>query len=172
MIHLDTYRSPIGEILLAEADGNLIGLWFIGQKYFPETFSEETCRGETPLLRQVRDWLDRYFAGAQPEISELPLAPRGSEFRQAVWQLLTEIPYGETVTYGQIAAKLAARMEKTAMSAQAVGGAVGHNPISVIIPCHRVLGADGSLTGYAGGVERKTFLLTLERKQRFPGSPF
>lgn len=115
-----------------------------------------------PVLRRARDWLDRYFAGEIMLPGELPLAPAGSAFRQAVWEYLCEIPYGEVTTYGEIARKMAARLGRASMSAQAVGGAVGHNPISIIIPCHRVVGANGNLTGYAGGIDRKIQLLKLE----------
>lgn len=162
MICLDSYISPLGEMLLAEQDGCLTGAWFLGQKYFPTEFPDGVCRGETPVLALAKQWLDAYFEGKNPDPHALPLAPRGSAFRQAVWQILLEIPGGQTRTYGQIAAEMAARMGKPAMSAQAVGGAVGHNPISVIIPCHRVVGTDGSLTGYAGGIEKKKQLLALE----------
>lgn len=114
------------------------------------------------VLRRAAQWLDRYFAGDKPMIAELPLAPAGSEFRQHVWQILCEIPYGSVITYGEIAKRMAGRMGRETMSAQAVGGAVAHNPISIIIPCHRVVGAGGSLTGYAGGIDRKMQLLELE----------
>ena len=110
----------------------------------------------------MKSWLDRYFAGRKPDISELSLAPAGSEFRQEVWRILCEIPYGEVVTYGSIAKRMAEKMGRETMSSQAVGGAVSHNPISIIIPCHRVAGADGSLTGYAGGIQTKVKLLELE----------
>ena len=115
-----------------------------------------------PVFELAKQWLDQYFAGEAPAIADLPLAPIGSEFRQAVWKILEEIPYGQVVTYGQIAEKMALDMGRSTMSSQAVGGAVGHNPISIIIPCHRVVGSDGSLTGYAGGLPNKIKLLTLE----------
>ena len=115
-----------------------------------------------PILQQAGRWLDRYFAGERPAVNELPLAPVGSDFRQEVWKILCEIPYGQTTTYGEIAQKLSARLGRERMSARAVGGAVGHNPISIIIPCHRVVGSNGRLTGYAGGLERKIKLLTHE----------
>ena len=115
------------------------------------------------LFRSAKVWLDSYFAGGKPAISALPLSPVGSDFRQAVWRLLCEIPYGETNTYGELAHNMAALMGRASMSAQAIGGAVGHNPISIIIPCHRVVGATGSLTGYAGGVAVKSLLLSHER---------
>ena len=163
MVYTSHYDSPIGALLLAERDGKLTGLWMEGQKYFLGSLREETQdRESSPVLRQAGLWLDRYFAGERPAISELPLAPIGSEFRKEVWQVLCEIPYGETTTYGEISQKIAARRGLERMSAQAVGGAVGHNPISIIIPCHRVVGSNGSLTGYAGGLQKKIKLLTHE----------
>lgn len=163
MVYTSHYDSPIGALLLAERDGKLVGLWMEGQKYFLGSLREETQERESsPVLRQAGLWLDRYFAGERPAISELPLAPIGSEFRKEVWQVLCEIPYGETTTYREISQKIAARRGLDRMSAQAVGGAVGHNPISIIIPCHRVVGSNGSLTGYAGGLQKKIKLLTHE----------
>ena len=123
---------------------------------------EFTARDGLPVFSTTRDWLDRYFAGEKPSPSELPLHPIGGEFRQQVWRLLCQIPYGEITTYGTLAKELAARMGRNSMSGQAVGGAVGHNPISIIIPCHRVVGANGSLTGYAGGIPTKIKLLEHE----------
>ena len=117
---------------------------------------------EAEIFARTRRWLDAYFAGRQPEVSALPIAPRGSAFAQSVWQLLLEIPYGQTVSYGEVAKRLAEQRGLSQLSAQAVGGAAGHNPISIIIPCHRVLGAKNQLTGYAGGLDVKTFLLKLE----------
>lgn len=154
------YTSPIGRLFVAERDDAITGLWMEGQKYFPDYLPEPGQA--SPVLEQAALWLDRYFGGAQPEISELPLAPEGTSFRQQIWTLLCQIPYGQTVTYGALARKAAAIQNRKSMSAQAVGSAVGHNPISIIIPCHRVIGADGSLTGYAGGLERKRWLLELE----------
>lgn len=165
MYYSTTYSSPIGMLTLAcDADGrNLVGLWLKGQKYHGDTILETmTANDEIPLFATAKEWLNRYFAGEKPAISELPLAPIGGEFRQGVWSLLCEIPYGEVVTYGEIAKKMAAKMNKKSMSGQAVGGAVGHNPISIMIPCHRVVGSNGSLTGYAGGIEIKRKLLELE----------
>lgn len=115
------------------------------------------------ILIKTKKWLDEYFNGKKPEISELDLAPNGSEFAKNVWEILCEIPYGKVTTYGEIAKKMAKIMHKEKMSAQAVGGAVGHNPISIIIPCHRVVGANGSLTGYAGGIDKKIYLLKHEQ---------
>ncbi len=158
------YPSPVGILTLAcNAEGGLAGLWLEGQKYFGGSLSEEMSpRDDMPVFTETRRWLDRYFAGRRPAVFELPLAPVGSEFRQEVWRILCEIPYGEVTSYGQIAAEVAKRLGKKSMSGQAVGGAVANNPISIIIPCHRVVGSNGSLTGYAGGIDRKIKLLTLE----------
>ena len=163
MYYSTTYPSPLGKITLACDGINLAGLWFEGQKYFGASISEKmTENNGIPVFASAKNWLDRYFAGKKPAISELPLAPTGSEFRQKVWKMLCEIPYGEVTSYGGIAKKMAAKLKKESMSSQAVGGAVGHNPISIIIPCHRVVGSNGSLTGYAGGIEKKIKLLELE----------
>lgn len=157
------YLSPIGEITLACDGDKLVGLWIEGQKYHGASIPEEIPeKDDVHVFDITKKWLGKYFAGEKPAISELPLAPIGGEFRQGVWGILCEIPYGEVTTYGAIAKKMAAKMDKRAMSAQAVGGAVGHNPISIIIPCHRVVGANGSLTGYGGGISRKIELLELE----------
>ena len=163
MYYSTTYPSPIGTITLACDGDHLIGLWKEGQKYYGASLSGQmTPKDELPLFDTAKNWLNRYFEGKKPAISELPLAPIGSEFRQNVWTILCDIPYGETITYGDIAKKMAIRMNKNRMSSQAVGGAVGHNPISIIIPCHRVVGSNGSLTGYAGGISTKLQLLELE----------
>lgn len=150
------YASPIGELLLAADGGKLIGLWFPGQRYEGATLrGDEKKTDESEVLSAVCVWLDGYFAGARPA-RDFALAPRGSEFRQRVWQELLNIPYGETVSYGELAERTGCR------SARAVGNAVGHNPISILIPCHRVVGKDKKLTGYAAGVEKKKFLIELE----------
>lgn len=163
MYYKTYYNSPVGLITIAGDGAYLAGLWIEGQKYFPGTVKEEMAvRNDLPLFGSVRSWLDRYFAGERPDAFELPLTLSGSKFRQEVWKLLCEIPYGETATYGEIAKKVAEKLGRSSMSAQAVGGAVGHNPISIIIPCHRVIGADGSLTGYAGGLDKKVWLLEHE----------
>jgi methylated-DNA-[protein]-cysteine S-methyltransferase len=165
MYYSTTYSSTVGILTLAcDTDGgDLVGLWIEGQKYhggaIPETMTENN---DLPVFDAAKKWLDRYFDGEKPAISELPLAPTGSRFCQEVWNILREIPYGEVITYGSIAKRMAAKMNKKSMSSQAVGGAVGHNPISIIIPCHRVVGSNGSLTGYAGGVAAKAKLLELE----------
>lgn len=161
MTYIQHYNSPLGGILLAADEVGLTGLWFEGQKYFARDLSGERTEQETPALTEARRWLDIYFTGKEPDFLP-PLHPTGSEFRKAVWEILLQIPYGQTTTYGEIARQLAEKQGLARMSAQAVGGAVGHNKISIIIPCHRVVGADGSLTGYAGGVERKQRLLTHE----------
>jgi len=158
-----TYQSPLGKLTLASDGQNLVGLWITGQKYFGETLPEKAVeRDDVPVFGKARDWLDRYFAGKKPDASELPLAPVGSAFRRSVWDILRSIPYGEVITYGEIAKKLAAKTGKPGVSAQAVGGAVGHNPVSIVVPCHRVVGANGSLTGYAAGIGKKVKLLELE----------
>lgn len=165
MYFTTTYPSPAGTITLAGdgTTGSLAGLWLEGQKYYRDTIPEPmTEKSELPIFNTVKNWLDRYFAGKKPAITEVPLAPIGGEFRQGVWKILCEIPYGQTTTYGEIAKKMAAKKGLKTMSSQAVGGAVGHNPISIIIPCHRVIGANGSLTGYAGGIKTKIKLLELE----------
>lgn len=163
MYHATTYLSPVGKMTLAGDGTHLVGLWIEGQKYHGDTVSLTMPeRDDLPVFNAAKRWLDSYFAGERPAISALPLAPAGGAFRQSVWDILCEIPYGKVITYGEIASKLAARMGKERMSSQAVGGAVGHNPISVIIPCHRVVGSNGSLTGYAGGIATKIKLLELE----------
>lgn len=163
MYYHTSYRSPLGEMTLASEGGNLCGLWFEGQKYFGGSLPEPPeKKDELPVFSLARKWLDRYFDGERPQPSELPLAPMGSQFRQAVWNILCKIPSGSVTTYGEIAKQIAAENGLKTMSAQAVGGAVGHNPISVIIPCHRVVGSNGSLIGYAGGINRKVKLLELE----------
>lgn len=165
MIYIKNYSSPLGDIMLAEKENQLSGLWIHGQKYYLSTLQnkeKEIEKRDTPLLQQTCRWLDWYFAGGMPSISEIPLAPEGTDFRKSVWDILCEIPYGETTTYGEIAKQIAHRQKIPKMSARAVGSAVSHNPISIIIPCHRVIGANGNLTGYAGGIDKKIWLLTHE----------
>jgi methylated-DNA-[protein]-cysteine S-methyltransferase len=163
MYYSTIYQSPLGLMTLASDGDNLVGLWLDGQKYHGGTIlSKTTTRDDHPIFVSSKRWLDRYFRGEQPIIADLPLAPIGSAFRQSVWQILCQIPYGKTITYREIAQQIANQTGKTGMSSQAVGGAVGHNPISIIIPCHRVIGAKGSLTGYAGGIDVKIKLLELE----------
>ena len=163
MYYSTTYQSPVGLLTLASNETELVGLWIEGQKYHGDTIPEALAQNDTlAVFDLAKAWLDRYFAGQKPNVRELPLAPIGGAFRLEVWRILCEIPYGEVTTYGEIAKKIAAQRGKTRMSSQAVGGAVGHNPISIIIPCHRVVGSNGSLTGYAGGIKTKERLLALE----------
>lgn len=163
MFYKTDYNSPIGEITLGSDGKNIVGLWLDGQKYFADTVNDEMYpNDDLPVFKKAKNWLDRYFGGKKPKISELPLAPAGGEFRQEVWKILCEIPYGAVMTYGEIAQLIAQKQGLKCMSAQAVGGAVGHNPISIIIPCHRVVGTNGSLTGYAGGLDKKIKLLRFE----------
>ena len=155
MVYTCTYPSPLGNILLAADEVGLTGLWFEGQKYFGNTLPKETVSQEIPVLIRAKKWLDVYFSGKEPDFTPA-LHPAGSTFRQAVWQILLQIPYGQTMTYGEIAKKMTQMHDAPHMSAQAVGSAVGHNEVSIIIPCHRVVGVNGSLTGYAGGIDKKT----------------
>lgn len=161
MFYVQHYDSPLGGILLAADESGITGLWFDGQKYFARDLPAERVEQNTPALAEAKRWLDIYFTGGEPDFTP-PLHPIGSGFRQAVWNILLQIPYGQTTTYGEIARQLAAKQGLARMSAQAIGGAVGHNEISIIIPCHRVVGTNGSLTGYAGGIDRKVKLLELE----------
>ncbi len=161
--YIDKYDSPLGAITIA-CDGEAItGLWFDDQRYFgcalPETYEEKPS---SPLLKEAAGWLDIYFSGQEPDFLP-PLRYGSTPFRKRVCDIMLEIPYGKTMTYGEIAARIAGEKGIAKMSAQAVGGAVGHNPISLMIPCHRVVGTNGSLTGYAGGIDRKVKLLTLEK---------
>ncbi len=163
MVFSAHYPSPLGSIMLASDGNNLVGLWLEGQKYFAATVAKEIMeQPDLPIFAAVQSWLDRYFTDQKPAISDLPMAPKGGAFRMAVWDILCKIPYGKVITYGEIAKKMAVRMNKANMAAQAVGGAVGHNPISIIIPCHRVVGVNGSLVGYAGGISKKIQLLQHE----------
>ncbi|MBR5345822.1 MAG: methylated-DNA--[Clostridia bacterium] len=156
------YDSPLGRMTLASDGEALIGLWLEGQKYYADTLSPEHKEGMLPVLEKTKHWLDVYFRGKEPGFTP-KLYLRTTEFRRMVAEIMLMIPYGQTMTYGEIAGRVASRMGVPKMSAQAVGGAVGHNPISLIIPCHRVVGTNGSLTGYAGGTDRKARLLALEQ---------
>ena len=162
MTYIQHYSSPLGGILLAADEIGLTGSWFDGEKYFADNLPAKHAERQTPILAEAARWLDIYFTGKEPGFTP-PLHPIGSPFRQAVWEILLQIPYGQTTTYGEIARQLAEKQGLEKMSAQAVGGAVGHNEISVIIPCHRVVGTSGSLTGYAGGIDKNVKLLELER---------
>lgn len=162
MTYIHTYPSPLGGITMAGSGGEITGLWFDGQKYFGSTLPEAYEEGDLPVFREAERWLDVYFSGRDPEFTP-PLSLRTTPFRRAVWEILLAIPFGQTITYGEIARRIAGQRGLSGMSAQAVGGAVGHNPISLIIPCHRVIGTSGGLTGYAGGVDKKEWLLRMER---------
>ena len=155
MINLWKYESPLGQITMAGEGEALVGLWLEGQKHFPSTLGTDAVEGWLPVFGETCRWLDVYFSGVQPDfIPHLDL--RGTPFRRTVWEQLLTIPYGNTISYGELARRIAA-------SPRAVGGAVGHNPVSLIVPCHRVVGADGRLTGYAGGLDLKARLLQLEK---------
>lgn len=158
------YHSPLGSITMASDGEVLVGLWFDGQRHFAETLdAEHQTREKLPVFKQTRRWLDIYFSGKTPDFTP-PLAMRATEFRRQVWEILLTIPFGRTMTYGEIARIIARERGQKSMSAQAVGGAVGHNPISLIIPCHRVVGAGGAMTGYAGGIDKKQWLLRMEEQ--------
>ena len=161
MISLALFSSPVGELTLAARGEALVGLWLEGQRYFGAGLEEKTQFCPTPVLDAARNWLEAYFEGSPMEHPGFPLEPKGTLFQQQVWKLLLEIPYGETVTYGELAACLEKRLGRKT-SSRAVGSAVGRNPISILVPCHRVVGKGGALTGYAGGLERKEWLLRLE----------
>lgn len=161
MQYTSTYHSPAGEILLACDEVGLTGLWFEGGKFYALGLGKEHETREMPVFAEVKRWLNIYFSGQEPNFMP-PIHMIGSPFQLSVWEILRQIPYGRTTTYGAIAKRLAAERSLPRMSAQAVGGAVGHNKISILVPCHRVVGANGSLTGYAGGVDKKLRFLQLE----------
>lgn len=164
MINISKYNSPVGIIALASKGNNLIGLWIENQKHYLHSIKEEIQENDNDeIIKKAKEWLDKYFKGENPNISELPLNPIGTEFQISVWNILKDIPYGEVITYKNIADKIAKEKNIEKMSSQAVGQAVGHNPISIIIPCHRVVGSNGSLTGYAGGIDIKIKLLKHEK---------
>lgn len=157
------YNSPVGKLTIASNEKNVVGLWLDGQKYYMEVLEDkEYQEKETEVIKLAEKWLDKYFNNEKPEIDELPIEFIGSDFRKQIWKILSKIPYGKVITYGDIAKQIAKQKGIRTMSAQAVGGAIAHNPISVIIPCHRVVGANGSLTGYSGGVKVKIKLLEFE----------
>ena len=162
MIYTCTVDTPLGPMTASAAEGALTGLWFIGQKYYPSKTDTWVWAPDYPVFEALRVWLADYFSG-RDGLSKLPLDPQGTSFQKTVWQILLEIPFGQVTTYGVVAKKLALARGLSSMSAQAVGGAVGHNPISILIPCHRVVNANRSLTGYAGGMDKKRALLQLEQ---------
>lgn len=161
MQYISHYDSPLGAILLAADDIGLTGLWFEEQKYFAAGLDDKCDEKELPVFETAKHWLDIYFSGNEPDFTP-PLNFIGTEFQKEVWEILLTIPYGRTMSYGEIAKRIAKKRGAEHLSAQAVGGAVGHNKISVIVPCHRVVGSNGSLTGYAGGIDKKIRLLELE----------
>jgi methylated-DNA-[protein]-cysteine S-methyltransferase len=161
MEYIQKIKSPVG-ILTVSSDGkNISGLWIEGQKYFAKTLGKDVSEQNLPIFNNVREWLDIYFSGKEPEFMP-PLMPKGSPFQRSVWNNLYKIPYGQTTTYGELAKRFESENKDKHMSARAIGGAVGHNPISILIPCHRVTGSNGALTGYAGGIDTKRKLLMLE----------
>ena len=162
MEYIHHYNSPLGGITEASDGEYLIGLWFDGQKYFADALDLEYEEKSLPIFELTDKWLDIYFSGKKPDFTP-PLSMKTSGFRKAVCEVMLTIPYGKTMTYGEIAKTIAKHRGIARMSAQAVGGAVGHNSISLIIPCHRVVGTNGSLTGYAGGIDKKVKLLQLEK---------
>ena len=162
MVYTAEYPSPLGTITLACDGTDIIGLWFNGQKHFGNILPKQTEQKELALFQDAKRWLGIYFSGREPDFVP-PLRYDSTPFRRAVCDIMRTIPYGKTMTYGEIAAKIAQQKGIRQMSAQAVGGAVGHNPISLMIPCHRVVGTNGSLTGYGGGIRRKVKLLELEQ---------
>lgn len=162
MIYTYHYSSSLGGITLSSNGAELTGLWFDGQKYFGDTLGEKCEEKNLPIFEETARWLDIYFSGKSPDFTP-PLSMETTPFRKAVWEIMLTIPYGKTMTYGEIANRIAKQEGLPKMSAQAVGGAVGHNSISLIIPCHRVVGTNGSLTGYSGGIDKKVKLLTLEK---------
>ena len=161
MLYTSHYASPLGGMTLVSDGTALVGLYFDGQKYFAEGLDAKRTQKNLPIFEEARRWLDVYFSGRKPDFMPV-LAPHGTAFQQSVWEILRTIPYGQTVTYGAIARRIE-QNTGCRMSAQAVGGAVGRNPISILIPCHRVVGTNGSLTGYAGGLDKKERLLRWER---------
>lgn len=162
MLFINRYASPLGEMVLLSDGASLTHINFVDDKYYPAALARQAQNADLPVFEQSKKWLDAYFAGRDPGALP-PLALQGSEFRRQVWQLLLQVPYGGLTTYKELAKKIAAQRGSANMSAQAVGGAVGHNPICIIVPCHRVIGTSGSLTGYAGGLWRKGKLLQLEQ---------
>ena len=162
MEYIHHYDSPLGGITIASDGKAITGLWFDGQKYFADTLDKDFEEKELPVFEQTDQWLNIYFSGNAPGFTP-SLKMKTTPFRKAVWEIMLTIPFGQTMTYGMIADRIAKQKGLSRMSAQAVGGAVGHNAISLIIPCHRVVGTNGSLNGYAGGLDRKVKLLSLER---------
>ena len=159
------YKSPIGNIIICcDENENIIGLWFKWQKYFADNIDGNfIVNDKLKIFTKTKIWLNKYFAGKKTNIKEIPVRFMGTTFQKSVWKILCKIPYGKVTTYGDIAKQIAKQRGITKMSAQSIGNAVGHNPVSIIVPCHRVLGKNGNLTGYAAGLDKKKFLLDLEQ---------
>ncbi len=162
MYYINKYFSALGPIVMASDDNTLIGLWFEGQKHFNNELLSNHKEADIDIFKVTKNWLDIYFQGDIPDFTPNIKYDTGSKFQILVWEILRQIPYGRSTTYGEIAKLTAKKMNKQTMSAQAIGGAIGRNPISIIIPCHRVLGSDGRVTGYAGGFNKKRYLLSIE----------
>jgi methylated-DNA-[protein]-cysteine S-methyltransferase len=162
MIYTCTIETPLGLLLAAVEEDALIGLWFTSQKHYPKSMETWISKPDHLLFNELKDWIVKYFKGEETEI-KFQMKPKGTDFQEIVWKFLLEIPFGETTTYGTIARNVASAMGRETMSAQAVGGAIGRNPISILIPCHRVIGADKKLTGYDGGLDKKEILLNIEK---------
>ena len=165
MIYTCTIETPLGLLLAAVEEDALIGLWFTSQKHYPKNMETWISKSDHLLFNELKDWIEKYFKGEDSEI-KFPMKPKGTDFQEIVWKFLLEIPFGETTNYGTIAKKVASAMGRKTMSAQAVGGAIGRNPISILIPCHRVIGSDKKLTGYDGGLDKKETLLNIEKAIR------
>lgn len=162
MLYYKKISSPLGEITLRSDGERLTGLWFADDKHYGDKDIQDAQNAELPVFARAEKWLAEYFVGCEPKVN-VPLQFTGSDFQKSVWKILQKIPYGTLITYGDIACEIAAQRGLARMSAQAVGGAVGRNPLCIIIPCHRVIGADGSLTGYGGSMWRKVRLLEIEK---------
>ena len=161
-------NSPLGTLTITSDGEYLTGLFIENQKYFLYNFPKDLKEEDNlPIFKETKLWLNDYFNGKNPNPNNLNLNPQGTEFRKIVWQELLKIPYGKTITYKELGKKVASKLDKNSMSSQAIGGAVGHNPISIIIPCHRVIGTNGSLTGYAAGISKKEYLLKLEQNSKW-----
>ncbi|MDR1428721.1 MAG: methylated-DNA--[protein]-cysteine S-methyltransferase [Spirochaetaceae bacterium] len=166
MEYIYKIKSPVGMLTVSSDGKNISGLWIEGQKYFEKTLGKDVLEENLPVFERAREWLDVYFSGREPDFIP-PLMPKGSPFQQSVWGILRKIPYGQTTSYGELAKQFELENKGRHTSARAIGGAVGHNPVSILIPCHRVIGKNGSLTGYAGGIDKKIKLLELEGQRRF-----
>ena len=162
MKYVNYYQSPLGNILLAADETDLTGLWFEGQKHYAKGLNADFKEENLPVFEKTKLWLDIYFSGNEPDFTP-PLHLVGTNFQEDVWEILLNIQYGHTTTYSGVAKEVALKRGLKSMSAQAVGGAVGHNPISIIVPCHRVIASNGSMTGYAGGIDKKLYLLEIEK---------